>query len=244
MVVYLAELNGIGDIAHSHPEIGFIVFGEAPTPADNVFSLSPPTHSNDQTGFLAGYVAAMTTADYRVGGIALESDGAENAALQGFLNGVIFYCGLCRPNYPPFNSYPQSQFVASAEPAPVLASVQAMVDLGVSTIYLAPELNQPEIFEVLEGTEARFIGPASPDNPTDLGWIASIAPDFESGIEQAWNEWLDGDVQDVIEPSLSIYGVDEEILSPGKLAHIEEVIDDLASGRIATGVDPLTGEVR
>lgn len=244
LVITLIEDDAIEELAAKNPEIGFIVAGRILEAPDNVYSVGTHRGRYNQSGFLAGYVAALITPDYRVGGIAIENDGEENAALQGFLNGVVFHCGLCRPAYPPFNSYPQAQFVSSSDPAAVQTAVQALKDLGVTTVYLSPGLNSPPVFETLQNTGIRLLGSGVPENPSGYTWVATVRPDLLAGIQQAWEAWLLGQVVEVIEPEIMISNVDAETLSPGKVEHIEGVIDDLASGRIEPGVDPLTGDAR
>jgi len=244
LVVSPGEVEKIAELAAENPEIGFIFMGSNFERASNLYVIQHHEGRFNQSGFLSGYTAALITADYRVGGIALDGDGLENAALQGFLNGAVFYCGLCRPTYPPFNNYPQSQFISSAQTESLLAAVQAMRDLGVTTIYLSPGLSTQELFEGLQNTGIRFIGSGIPEDPVGYTWVASISPDYLNGIQLAWEAWLAGEVPVVIEPPMTISNVDGETLSPGKLEHIEQVIQDLASGRIEPGVDPQTGEAR
>jgi hypothetical protein len=245
VVVSMESIDGIEQVASDNPQIGLITVGVVTEGPTNLYSIRQPSESYDKSGFLAGYIAALVTADYRAGAIALSGDGKENAALQGFLNGVTFYCGLCRAAYPPFNSYPQSQLISSAEPGPLLDAVQAMRDLGVTTIYLSPGLNKPELFDALRGTDdIQFIGSGVPVDTEGYTWIVTVTTDIATGIQQAWEAWLAGESITVIDPPLAVFHPDESLLSPGKLEHIESIIQDLESGRIDPGVDPLTGEER
>jgi basic membrane lipoprotein Med (substrate-binding protein (PBP1-ABC) superfamily) len=244
-VFALDDLNEVATVADSNPGAVFVSIGlpgeDAPS---NTYYLAPDSTRYDELGFLAGYIAAVITPDYRIGGIALEGDGKEIAALKGFVNGGIFYCGLCRPSYPPFSSYPQSVITSSAEPSDVNAAVKFLRDLGVTTIYLSPGLNSEQVFDSLKGSEIWFIGSRTPSESSGLKWVASISSDISKGVEIAWETWVAGQGGKSIIPPLMLSSHDEDLVPLGKLDHFQKVIEDLAKGRIDTAVDSQTGEPR
>ncbi|MGD8633454.1 MAG: hypothetical protein PVF85_07790 [Anaerolineales bacterium] len=244
VVVLLEAIDRIGEVAAANPGIGFIVTDNIGIGPGNIYAVQPHRDRADQTGFIAGYIAALITPDFRVGGIALNDDSVENAALQGFVNGAVFYCGLCRPSYPPFNSYPRAVVVSSVQPEDISSGIQGLKDLGVTTIYLSPGLNQQPVFDAIRDSDLRFIGSDQPTDPSGYTWVASIAPDMAEGIREAWEAWINGEDGQMIEPPITISAADPGILSVGKLDHLEAVIAELASGRYDTGIDPQTGEPR
>jgi hypothetical protein len=193
---------------------------------------------------MAGYTAALITPDYRVGAIALGVEGPERAALEGFLNGVVFYCGLCRAAYPPFNSYPQTITIPSADPVAVQSAVQQLKDVGVTTIYLSPGLSHEAVFNGLSATGIRYLGSATPTVVDGFTWAATFTSDKVGGVQSGLELWSGGEGGQVIEAPLVIMESDETVLSPGKLTYLEGILQDLASGRIDSGVDPETGEAR
>ncbi|MDF1498947.1 MAG: hypothetical protein P1P76_00520 [Anaerolineales bacterium] len=244
-VLIFEEVAALADIAHSHPGTAFITISTTGDDLpENVYRIRPHEDRYDQSAFLSGYVAALVTPDYRIGAIAVAGDGQENAALQGFLNGVVFYCGLCRPGYYPFINYPQSATVTSADPSEVLSAIRTLEDNGVTTVYLSPALNHEDIFSSLQAEDIRVIGSLTPAVPSETSWVATVAPDLTVGIQSAWDAWRAGEGGEVIEPPIKLFSANESLLSPGRIAHIQKIADDLASGRIDTAVDSRTGEAR
>jgi hypothetical protein len=244
LIIAMDATEGISDLAASHPDIGFITYDDAESTPENVYQLRSHQNRNDQSGFLAGYIAALITPNYRVGGLALSGEGRENAAIQGFLNGVIFYCGLCRPVYPPFNEYPQSMFVSGTDPSEIMTAIQSLKDLGVSTVYLSPELNTESVFNALTEIDLRLVGHVTPPAESGITWVATIAPDLEPALDAAWQAWINDEPGQLIEAPMGIRSPNNELLSIGKLDHLKTVIEDLSSGRIDPAVDPFTGEAR
>jgi basic membrane lipoprotein Med (substrate-binding protein (PBP1-ABC) superfamily) len=244
LVILLKPHDGIIELASAHPEIGFIVNGVVENAPDNVYQLRPHKDRFNQSGFLAGYLAALVTPDYRIGGLALAGDGRENAALQGFLNGVVFYCGLCRSVYPPYANYPQSAVVSTTDPSEVLRAIRSLSDQGVTTVYLSPALSNEAVFNAIGTNGLRLIGNVAPIGEPGENWIATVSPDIQAAIGGAWQAWINAETEQVIEAPMVIYDSNPEILSPGKLEFMQTVIDDLASGRIDPAVDPYTGETR
>jgi hypothetical protein len=241
-VLLSTPTDGISQLAEANPRTGFVAVGPFESGPRNLYWVRPLEDLNAEVGFISGYTAAMVTPNYRVGGIAVSGDGRENAALQGFLNGAVFYCGLCRAAYPPFNDYPQSVLAASTEPDDVLSSIRQLLDLGVSTIYLSPRLSNEDVFEALQPSGARYIGSAYPNSQDGIKWLATIAPDKTAALLEAWDAWWADEPGYVINPPLGIRKSDEEIMTPGKLEYLENILRDLSSGRIDPAIDPQTGK--
>jgi hypothetical protein len=103
IVVALPPANGLEALAESTPGTQFLAFGvEGVQPASNLSVLNSAAGRPDQLGFLAGYLAAAITEDWRVGVVSEASTAGGKAASLGFRHGVTYFCGLCLPVYPPF----------------------------------------------------------------------------------------------------------------------------------------------
>lgn len=245
-LVFVSQgLGSLSSISSAYPEVGFILLADDENEArDNVFIIEGDELRKDELGFVAGYIAALITPDYRVGAITSSENGPENAAKEGFLSGVEFYCGLCRPTYPPYYEYPQSEVAPLSEPDSAPGALETLQEEAVSTVYLSPDLNNETVYSALAGTGVKLIGHERPVDDTGVNWVASIRPDLEAGVGEAIAAWLDGTPGAVIESPVGLFDIDESVLSPGKVEHIEELIFDLASGRVDTATDPLTGAPR
>lgn len=243
VVVALPPDPGLAALAAAAPQTQFLAI-DLPgiEPAENLAPVSALARP-DQQGFLAGYLASLVTPDWRVAVISPAAVPAGRANRQGFLNGTVFYCGLCRPAYPPFVQYPVSAELASgASPADQQAAADSLLAQGVKTVYVAPGAGDESLLRYLAGQGVNLIGSSAP--PADLGdhWIATITADLEASLRQAWNQALNG--QPVSEASLPLAITDqnETLFSIGRQRLAEQIRDELAAGLIDTGVDPQTGE--
>ena len=98
---------GLAALAQAAPATQFLAITiPGVEPAANLTVIHDQEAGPDRVGFLAGYLAAVATPEWRVGVISSNDSDQGIAQRQGFLNGAIFFCGLCRQTYPPFNTYP------------------------------------------------------------------------------------------------------------------------------------------
>lgn len=244
VVVALAPDAGLAGFAATAPRTTFLAIGIPDLPqTDNVLAIDPAGARADQQGFLAGYLAAVVTPDWRVGVISEVDSPAGKAHRQGFLNGVLFYCGLCRPAYPPFVQYPLAgDLTSSASEAEQIAIADTLIAQGVTTIYVAPGVDSPALLEYLAGQGINLIGSASPPAGLAEHWIASLSADWLTGVQQAWEQALEGQAAGAPPLSLVIDHVNGSLLSVGRQRVVEQIRDELAAGWIDTGINPETGE--
>ncbi len=141
-MVALPPDPGIANLAAANPQAQFLAVGiPGVTVTSNLSQIGSDGERPDQQGFLAGYLAAVITPDWRVGVISQSDSPAGKAAQNGFTNGVIFYCGLCRPSYPPFIQYPiLVDLAAGTDPQ---AAVDSLVSNAVKTVYVSPAVEDP-----------------------------------------------------------------------------------------------------
>jgi hypothetical protein len=244
VVVALAPDPGVAGLAAAAPQTTFLAVGiSGLAPAGNLLSIDPAGARADQQGFLAGYLAAVVTPDWRVGVISVVDNPSGQAHRQGFLNGVQFYCGLCRPAYPPFVQYPLAgDLTSSASEAEQIAAADALIAQGVTTIYLAPGAGSTALLEYLAGQGIHLIGSAPPPAGLAEHWIATLSADWLEAVRQAWEQALGGQLAAAPELPLAIEDVNESLLSVGRQRVVEQIRDELAAGWIDTGVNPETGE--
>ena len=107
VLVVSAAVPGVDDFVAGFSAAPVLVVGETGLQPDvNVSLVNSQGGQADEKGFIAGYLASVITRDWRVGVIAQADFETGEALRLGFNNGVIFYCGLCRPVYPPYYTYP------------------------------------------------------------------------------------------------------------------------------------------
>lgn len=249
VVVAIPPDPGIASLAASAPETQFLAVGIPNVQPDgNLSIIDLPPDRPDQLAFAAGYLAAAITPDWRVGVISGEDSPAARAAVLGFTNGVYFLCGLCRPVVPPFPipGYPLfAQLPLAYTPEERQSALDYFQTWQVSTVYVAPEAADPGLLKEIADAGMNIIGTGSAPSEARANWVASIGPgDLTGAVQQTWQELLDEQGGQSLSLPLALKEVNPQLLSPGRQRLVEEMLADLQSGYIDTGVDPETGESR
>lgn len=228
------DLNGLAAAAPAIQFLGIDAPGEV---SENVSLIR--TAGPDQLGFLGGYLAAVVTPEWRVGALTASGDPAGVAAGQGFLNGVVFFCGLCQQKYPPFYTYPiEIELPSTASPAERQAAAATLIDQVVLTVYIGPGVRDEDILAVLAEAGLRLIGSQSPPAGLKDQWIATISSDVPDAIQAAWLELLAGKGGTERNARLVLKDINPDLLSPGRQLQVEKLIPDLQNGLIDTRVTP------
>lgn len=247
VVVLAQDLPGLQDLVASAPFTQFVVIGGSGLqPSTNLSIIGPDGDRPDLQGFLAGYMAAVATQDWRVGALRITGDPASKAAVQGFIAGVRYFCGLCNPPFPPFG-YPRAVELDSGSTLPEWqAALDSLVSnaADVQTLYLAPGSADEAVLAQIAQTRLFLIGTQAPANFPRERWIATVLVDPVPALQAMWPELLAGN-GGMVEPLLiGIADVNQSLLSPGRQMLVEALVDDLNAGYIDTGVDLATGEIR
>jgi hypothetical protein len=245
VVFYLPPDKGLNDLAARYPAVQFVAIGiHGLSEASNLTRIGPGGLREDQVGFVAGVIAAAVTPDWRVGAISVQGSSEDRASNLAFQNGAIFYCGLCRPAYPPFNSYPAGAETSSVDSLAIQGAMEALTTLDVDTVFLSPELSAVISVERLEGPGVSYLGGETPGENLGARWIATVRAAPELAIAEIWDRIRMGDSGETVSMPIIIEDVNPERLTPGKEAWVQEILQDLSDGYIDTGVDPLTGIAR
>ncbi|GAB4579821.1 MAG: hypothetical protein Fur0022_25600 [Anaerolineales bacterium] len=208
--------------------------------APNLIAIGTEVRSPINNVFLAGYIAALTTPEYRAGVIGLEDNpNAANIPLA-FENGMRFFCGLCRYGVPPFYEYPfYVSLPSSATEAEWRALADFMRDRVVRTVYLEPGVGgagAEDLYRYMAEQGLYIIGEVKPPEDVLDWWLVSMRqPDLEAIYLQYWPQLLNGEMGVVIPLPTQLTDINAEIFTPGKQRLAEEVLADLQAGLI----DPL-----
>lgn len=236
---------GLSDMVARYPAVQFVAIGiHDLSEAGNLTRIGPDGFVVDQVGFIAGVLAAAVTPDWRVGAVSVQNSGEELASNLAFQNGAMFYCGLCRPAYPPFRSYPTGVEASSSEISAGQGAFATLTNLDVDTIFLSPELSAAASAEMLESTGLSYIGSESPGENLGEKWIATVRAAPELAIAEIWDRVWIGEGGGTLAMPVIIEDINPERLTPGREAWVREVLQDLIDGYIDTGVDPITGIAR
>lgn len=246
LVIALPPDPGLARLVSAAPQTQFLAVGiDGLEPAPNLTVLGAQGERADQQGFIAGVMAAMITTDWRVGVISVSDTAEGRSARAGFLNGVTFFCGLCRQVYPPYYDYPL--FVELPRGATTIewqAAANYMIDHMVETVYVYPQAGDPAMLDLLATSNVNIISSGTPAESLHPHWVASLGTDPIAAIQSVLSEVIAGKGGRDFPLPLSLYQVNPDLLSPGKQERIAEILADLLAGYIDTGVDLATGESR
>jgi hypothetical protein len=246
LVVAIPPDPGLAELVTAASETDFVAVGiTGLEPAPNLTTIDAQGSRPDQQGFVAGEIAAMLSADWRVGVISLSDTVDGRSARTGFLNGVVYFCGLCRPVHPPFYEYPlYVELPATATSAEWQEAANYMVDHAVGTVYVYPGAGDEAMLSILADSKINIISSGEPPQAASSSWVASLSVDPIPFIEQQVAGLLDGSLaggQSLTIP-LQFTHVNPAIFTPGKQKLAEQTVTDLQAGYIDTSVDLTTGE--
>ena len=246
VVVAVPPDPGILALAASAPQTQFLTIGiTGLEPGGNLSVIGALGERPDQQGFMAGFLAATITPGWRVGVIAPGDTAPGRAAKGAFMNGVVFFCGLCRPSNPPYVEYPQFfDLPSGAGGADTQVAADYLIGNAVQTVYVFPGAGDEALLEYLAGAGVILIGGIEP--PASLGdhWVASVLPDWITPVREIWPSLLAGEGNNNLEVTIVINNRNPDLFSIGRQRLVDETLSELLAGYIDTGVDPMTGDPR
>jgi hypothetical protein len=244
VVIALPPDPGVAALAAAAPKVLFLAVDIPNLKAGGNVSVLTANASVDIPAFIAGYTAAMITDDYHIGMIVPKDNADATRAYTAFKNGMIFYCGLCRPFYfPAFcitNSlaycYPQVVAIPSSEdPSRYGGYANSLInDYSVNTIYVYPDLAIKSFMDYLATTGVDLIGISTP-SPKPGSWVMTIRTDEIKAIQNAWPDLVAGKGGENVPAPLGIEDVNSANLSIGKQRLVQQTLDELLAGQISTG---------
>ncbi|MGA7195431.1 MAG: hypothetical protein WBW94_17575 [Anaerolineales bacterium] len=245
VVIALPPDPGIAALAAAAPHAQFLAVDIPDIKAGGNVSVLAANSSVDVPAFLAGYTAAMITNDYQIGMLLPQNNPDAEKALVAFRNGMIFYCGLCRPfAYPNFcitNSlsycYPQAVEIPSSEdPSRYGGYANSLINTyDVGTMYVYPDIAVKSLMDYLGTTGVDIIGLSTP-SPEPSGWVMTIRADEIKAIQNAWPDLVAGKGGASVPAPLGIWDINSSNLSVGRQRLVQQTLDELTAGQIATGV--------
>jgi hypothetical protein len=243
LVIALPPQPGIAELASAAPQVQFVSVGiPDASPAANLSQVKTDVRY-DQQGFLAGLIAAMLTPDWRVGAVSAAETAEGKAARNGFINGAVYFCGLCQAYHGPIFDYPlYVDIPLNASQADWQMTVDALVAKAVETVYVFPRDGQEELLRALAQAGINIISSGTPPEDIQDRWIASIETDPVIPILEHLPDLLAGQGNIEMTAPLVIREVNPALFSPGRQSLAEKKRLALLSGEIDTGIDPLTGE--
>jgi hypothetical protein len=234
VVIAVSADPGLAQLAAAAPQAQFLAINIPDiVPGGNVSVLANSTQT-DSAAFLAGYTAAMTTEDYRIGMMMPKDNADAIRALNAFAKGMTYYCGTCKPvlfynwTYPQYIEIPSTEDVNNYDAyADILMS-----QYKVGNIFLYPDIHTQDLVTYIGTTGTNMIGTISPEQ-RPAGWMMTIQPDVVKAIQNAWPQLTSGQGGLTIQSPLGLADIDPNLLSEGKQRLVEQTLQELQAGRIA-----------
>lgn len=235
VVVSLASRNEVEPLASVLPQVQFLALNASDlVPAENLSLVITGEPSRDQLGFLAGYILALGTPDFRVGVLSQAGTPEGQTTRDAFVTGARFYCGLCNARFAPVEYYPFTAEVSDpANPADWQAAVDALLAKSVTSIFVQPELSTPELIAYLNSKNITLIGVEGQPNLESIQRLLGV---LSSGIdiEPALGRLLLGESVGVVKAGIELKQVNRDLFSDGRVILFERIKQDLLDGYIKT----------
>lgn len=242
IVVVLEPFPDLQALAESAPETKFLAVGFNIIPSENLSVLGSGGGDYDIQGFIAGYIAALITPDWRVGALSVQENPDALAARDGFRAGVKYYCGLCNPKYAPTGiNYLYPKFIdlpVDADDSQISVNVDFMVDRAVDTFYIVPGVGTPLMYRMLVAYEKNIIGSGS-DYQEEYkdNWVVSLEYDLISALEEFWPQFMETETGLEYIPPLLLTDINYDLLSEGKVMQVEKILEEVSGGYIKTSYE-------
>lgn len=231
------------DLAVSSPGTRFVAIGYGMIDSpDNLLVIEQLMPDADQMAFAAGYTAAVISNDWRVGVLSVSDTEQGTAARNAFLNGAEYFCGLCRPSFPPYYDaennilqYPTyMELPSSASEQDWQAAAQWLADREVEVVYFAPGADVLASVQLLAEAGVIMIGGRLQTEPAPSTWAATIGVDSLEIFKAVLPGIITGGPGPDTLPGLSIIYANEKLFSPGKQQLVASLIKEINAGRIQT----------
>ena len=243
MVLLAAPSTDLSDLLASAPQVQFVVVSGVDLPAANNLTIirARPEHQ----AFVAGFISVLLSTDFRAAGL-LPSDGSLGAGLkEAFENGGHYFCGVCAPGWPLKVYYPVVGEQPTAADGPTWqASAASLFDnQKVEVYYMDPAAARPEVIAYLQGRAQgdktlAVLGATPPPGELKPQWAGSVHFDLAEALGQVWPDVAAGKGGAVRDAPLVVDNINPDLLSPGKMRLVNNLIEQLKAGQVLTNSIP------
>ncbi len=233
VVVAVGSDLDIPSLAATAPEVVFVVIGQpGVTPTQNITVIGDPVTDQRNQSFLAGYLAALISSDHKVGALVPSDSDQGEVIAEAFILGAEFYCGVCNPLYPPFNNFPQTEALSSANTQDGFqTAVDALKLSGVEVLYIPGELASSEVLDYVDEQGMIVVGDISPAMPYK-NWAGTVKINPADALSAIWQELLTGTTGMQVSGTITLMDRNADLISDGRLRLFEETAADLEAGLI------------
>lgn len=183
--------------------------------------------------FIAGYLSAILSNDWRVGGLLPAIEYQNTSAEKIFQNGVEFMCGRCSPTFGPIVNFPVTTTLSSPEDNE--GTLQAFSEISpnkINILYIPSAYLFDDLVILLHQSGITIVSDSVPGQDRS-DWIDyAIVDDLSNLILESISESEQNEDLQIVPISYSVEAITAE-LSPGKNNFITLMINDLQKGFIS-----------
>ncbi len=233
IVIGVGEGIDLAGLAISAPAIQFVAVDQPnAVPGTNLSVIGNPVIDEERQSFMAGYLTALVSADYKVGGIVPSDITLTTEAVNAYVIGARFFCGLCNPKYPPYNAFPQWETMPTGSGQTAFQPVvDGLANLGVEVVYLHADLVSPELLNYLSEIGMEVVGGTSPDMARS-NWVGTVALDPGPVLEGFWPGLIAGTGGQQASNAVMLTDLEAGLVSEGRLQKFNEMAADLANNLV------------
>lgn len=243
VVVLLAPPADLPDLLAAAPQVQFVVVSAVDLPA--AANLTVIRTKAENQAFVAGFISVLLSTDFRAAGL-LPSDGPLGAGLKEvFVNGGHYFCGVCAPGWPLKVYYPvvAEQPAAADGPTWQAAAASLFDNQKVEVYYLTQAAARPEVIAYLQGRAQAdktlaVLGDAAPPDALKAQWAGTVHFNLSDALQQVWPEVVAGKGGATQPAKLSVDDVNPDILGPGKMRLVKNLMDLLDAGQVLPNTVP------
>ena len=239
VVIALPPDPGIAALAAAAPDTQFLTINiDGINPGGNVSVLGGNTQSIEKIAFMAGYIGAMITQDYRTGMILHKGSADAEKISSAMLVGQEFFCGLCQAAVPPLKEYPiRMDIPDDAKPNEYTAYADLLIRDRVDTMFLQPGMETPQLLDYLPTVGVLIIGTKSPTKLPGT-WVVTWQANYLDALKKAWPDIVAGKGGVSFPAPLAFTDINPDLFPPGKQLLAQKILDDLLADRISTAASP------
>ncbi len=232
LVIFSAPDTQTSNWSNRFPQTGLIILNDDTTEASQNVSMIRSTPILQ--AFMAGFISTLVAPDFRSGGLFNQNDPLVNELQDSFLNGGRYLCGRCAPVYAPIVFFPQTGiFNPAGGVQEWIVTFDSLQQNRLETLYLAdPVLLEPQLLEALTRQNVAYLTTQTPTEEWRNQWIATLEVDWFKALENAWENWQNGQPGKIWQTGIRIVEVNPERLTEGKLNLALKTLEELENGWI------------
>jgi hypothetical protein len=160
--------------------------------------------------------------------------------MDAFNNGGRYFCGMCGPSWPLDVYYPQTVVLpATSDGAAWQAAAATLFDSqAVNLFFISAEAAKLEVFSYLQGKDqfgvpVRLMGVQSPPAELQSQWLVTVGLDAAGALRELWPTIAAGQGGQALDAQVVLEDLSaDESLGVGRMRLVEELLQEIAAGRI------------